>query len=98
MMARRLEQMLQDRAFERGKIGRAAPPRTRELDIDVVRDAAILDHQHAIGQCDGFRHVMGYQDAVKAWSCQTRSSSRCMEIRVSASSAPSGSSKASTRG
>ena len=36
--------------------------------------------------------------AVKPWSRQTRSSSRCIAMRVSASSAPSGSSKASTRG
>src|SRR5437016_13333970 len=59
---RRLEQMTQDRAFQRGEISRPAFARPRNIDIDVVRDAAVLDHQHAIGQCNGFRNVVRHQD------------------------------------
>ena len=57
-----LQQFAQDRAFQRGKIGRAAPARARNIDMNIVRDAAVLDHQHAIGQRDGFRDVMRHQD------------------------------------
>src|SRR4051812_45191984 len=57
-----LQQVLQDRAFQRGQFGRAATARTRDVDIDVVRDAAVLDDKHAIRQCYGFRHVMRHQD------------------------------------
>ena len=55
----------QDRAFQRGKFGRAAPPRTRDIDVDVVRDAAVLDDQHAVGQRDRFGDVMRDQDRGK---------------------------------
>src|SRR5258707_11439160 len=60
-----LQQVLQDRAFQRGEFRRTATARTRDIDIDIVRDAAVLDDKHAIGQSDRFRYVMRHQDRGK---------------------------------
>ena len=49
------KQMAQDLTFQRGKIRRAAPARSREIDIQIKRDAAVFDQQHAVGQ----RHRLG---------------------------------------
>src|SRR5947208_5605897 len=57
-----LQQVLQDRDFQRGKLGRTTPPWTRDMDVDVVRDAAVLDHEDAVSERDGFGHVMRHQD------------------------------------
>src|SRR3984885_3045978 len=59
---RGLEQFTQDRTFQRRKIGRAASARSRDLDMEIVRDAAVFNHQHAIGQRDRFGDVMRHQD------------------------------------
>lgn len=57
-----LQQVLQDRAFQRGKLGRATAPRTGDMDVNVVRDATVLDHEDAVGKGYGFRYVMRHQD------------------------------------
>src|SRR5436190_8495475 len=56
------QQVLQDRAFQRGKFRRTAAPWAQNMDVDVVRDAAVLDHEDAVGQGDGFRYVMRHQN------------------------------------
>src|SRR5258708_36077880 len=56
------EKIFQDRAFQRRKLGGAAPPRTRDIDADVMRDTAVLDDQHAIGERDLLGYVMRHQD------------------------------------
>src|SRR3954464_10131219 len=56
------EKVFQDRAFQRGKLSRPAPPRTWNIDTDIVRNAAIFDEQHTIGHSDRFSHVMRHQD------------------------------------
>src|SRR5450631_4105819 len=57
-----LQQVLQDRAFQRGKLGRATTPGTGDIDVDVVRDATVLYHEDPVGKCYGFRYVMRHQD------------------------------------
>ena len=60
-----MQEIAQDRAFQRGEIGRATAARTWNVDIDIVGDAAFLDHQHAIGQRYGFRDIMRDEDRGK---------------------------------
>src|SRR2546428_3815231 len=57
-----LQQIFQDRTFQRGKLRRAAPPRARNIDVDVVRDDAVLDDEHAVGQRHGLGHIVRHQD------------------------------------
>jgi len=56
------QQMAQDRTLKRRHVGRAAATRARNVDIHIVRDAAILDDQDAVGQRDRLRYVMRHQD------------------------------------
>jgi hypothetical protein len=57
-----LQQILQDRTFQRRQLGRPTMARTRNIDMDVVRDAAFLDDQYTISQRDGFGHIVRHQD------------------------------------
>src|SRR3984885_11248297 len=59
---RRLEQFAQDRTFQHSQIGRTAPARSRDIDINIVRDAAVFNDQHAIGQRHRFGNIMRDQD------------------------------------
>src|SRR2546423_1693668 len=61
-----LQQVFQDRTFQRGKLRRTAPPRTRNIDVDVVRDDPIFDDQNAVGQRHGLRHIVRHQNRCKA--------------------------------
>ena len=58
--------MAQDGAFEACELHRAALARPRRIDRDVMRDAALLDHEHTIGQRNGFRDVVRHKDRRKA--------------------------------
>src|ERR1700722_1718091 len=59
---RGLEQVAQDRTFQRREIGRTAPARARDVDIDIVRDAAVFNDQHTIGERDRFGNIVRDQD------------------------------------
>src|SRR5436190_15765438 len=61
-----LQQVFQDRPLQRGKLRRTPPPRTRNIDVDVVRDDPIFDDQNAVGQRHGLRHIVSYQNRCKA--------------------------------
>src|SRR4051794_35509298 len=61
----RLEQVAQDRTFQRRQIGRAAAARTRDVHRDVMRDKTVLDDEHAVGQRHSFRNIVGDQDRGK---------------------------------
>src|SRR3984957_7519964 len=69
---RGLEQVAQDRTFQRREIGRAAPARSRDVDIDIVRDAAVFNDQHTIGERDRFGNIDS--DRVSTSSAPSRSS------------------------
>ncbi len=56
------QELAQDRALDRGKLGRTAMARPSEIDVYIVSDAAVLDDEDAVGQRDRFRHVVGDQD------------------------------------
>src|SRR5437868_2353560 len=59
---RSIQQMTQDRAFQCGEVGRPAFPRPPNIHRHVMRNAAVLDHQDAVGERDRFRHDMRHQD------------------------------------
>ena len=72
------EEVAQDRAFKRAA---AAEPRSRrpwQIDREVERGFADLNHQHPVGESQRFSDIVGDEMAVKPWSCHTRS----MEMRV----------------
>ena len=52
------QQLLQDRALECGEIGRATPSRASDIDLDIMSDPPLLDHQHAIGQRHRLRDIV----------------------------------------
>src|SRR6185312_10778181 len=52
---RAFQKVFQDGAFQRRQFGRTAPSRPRDVDGEILRDAAVLDDQHAVGQ----RHRLG---------------------------------------
>jgi hypothetical protein len=56
------QKIFQDRAFQRSQLGRATPPRARNIDSDVVRDAAVFDDQNAISERYRLGDVMRHQD------------------------------------
>src|SRR5437870_13074568 len=61
-----LQQVFQDRAFQRRKLRRAALARTRNIDAEILGNAAVFDHKHAIGQGHGFGNIVRHQDRGKA--------------------------------
>jgi hypothetical protein len=92
------KQLAQDAPFQRRQIGRAALAGTVEINLHVMGDSATFDDQDAIGQRHCFSHVVRHEDGGETLVEPDPLRMRCIEIRVSASSAPSGSSNASTRG
>ena len=89
------------RRIEPSRAARSAEPRRRGRGISTLiscamRPCSMTSTRSASATASDTSCVT--RIAVKAWSRQTRSSSRCIEIRVSASSAPSGSSNARMRG
>ena len=63
---RTFQKIFQDRAFQRRQFGRTALPRTRNIDAEIERDAAVLDDQHAVGERHGLGNVVGDQDRGEA--------------------------------
>src|SRR5882724_5159161 len=63
---RAFQKIFQDRAFERRELGRAALPWARNIDAEILGDAAVLDDKHAVGQGDGLGDIVRHQDRGKA--------------------------------
>ena len=49
--------MAQHPLLQRGEARRGARARPGQRDAGIQRDAAAVDQQHAVGQCDGFGHT-----------------------------------------
>jgi hypothetical protein len=92
------EQFAQNTSLKRRNLRRAALARTCQMNAPIKDDGSILNHENAVGEVTASATTCVAMIAVNRWSIQTRSISRCIEMRVSASSAPSGSSKASPPG
>src|SRR5512132_1903473 len=45
---RAFQKIFQDRAFQRREFSRPTPPRTRNIDAEILGNAAVFDDQHAI--------------------------------------------------
>ena len=76
----------------------AARARTRHGDVDQVGDDAAVEHRDAVGEQDRLLDVVGDEHDREAASRHRRLTSACMRRRVSASSAPKGSSSRRTAG
>lgn len=65
MINPRRKQRVEDLAFQPRQFRRAMASGAFERDIEIERDLAMVDDDDAIGQCHGFRDIMGDQHGGK---------------------------------
>src|SRR3954471_23105838 len=55
------EEVVEDATLDGGEVGVAPMPRARRVDGEIKADAAVLDHQDAVGERHRFRDVVGHE-------------------------------------